>query len=276
MKKLIPVRFKTSRTTDSLRALRFAACALLLLSSGLAAADFWSKPSSEWSDKDLQKMMNNSPWAHSDSIPMSGPAAPSVGGAGGGGGRGGGRGGGGGGDDTSAPAPISEGGGGGRGGGRGGGGGGGDVPTGGGGGSMNIVARWQSARPIKEAAVRLRFGVKADSSDEAKQILSQEEPNYLIVLSGNLRPLLRGNPETLKQTIIDATSLSVKGKPPVKPTDVLAGGDRRTVEITLVFPKSAAFSLDDKEVDFATKLADVSLKFKFHLKDMVVNGKLEL
>jgi hypothetical protein len=29
-------------------------------------------------------------------------------------------------------------------------------------------------------------------------------------------------------------------------------------------------------VEFSTKLADVVLKYKFKLKDMVVNGKLEL
>jgi hypothetical protein len=268
MKTPFPIRSKSSRTTDSLRALRFAACALLLFSFGLLAADFWSKPSSEWSDKDLQKMMSNSPWAHSESVPMSGPAPPSVGG-----GRAAV-------DDTAAPAPISAGGGGGgggRGGGRGGGGGGGaDVPVGGGGGSMNIVARWQSARMIKEAAVRLRFGVKAESSDEAKQMLAQEDPNYVIVLTGTIRSLMRGNPETLKKALMEASSLSVKGKPPVKPVDIQIGGDRRSADIVMQFPRSAAFSLDDKEVDFATKLADVSLKYKFKLKDMAVNGKLEL
>ncbi|HWF10715.1 MAG TPA: hypothetical protein VG297_19740 [Bryobacteraceae bacterium] len=240
---------------------------LLLFTFGLAAADFWSKPSAEWSDKDLQKMMNNSPWAHQDTFNVSGPTPPSVGG----GGRGG--------DDTNAPAPISEGGGGGRGG-RGGGGGGrggggGDVPVGGGS-SISIVARWQSARPIKETAVRLRFGVKADSSDEAKQMLAQEEPNYVIVLSGTLRPLLRGTPDMLKKALMEASSLSVKGKETVKPTDVQIGGDRRSTDITMAFPRSAAFSLDDKEVDFSTKLADVSLKYKFRLKDMMFNGKLEL
>src|SRR6185312_4383430 len=167
----------------------------ILLLSGLAltAAEFWSKPSSEWSDKDLQKMMSNSPWAHTESVPMSGPTPPSVGG-----GRGPV-------DDTAAPAPQSEGrggGGGGRGGrGGGGGGGGSDFPVGGGG-SINIVTRWQSARMVKEAAVRLRFGAKADSSDEAKQILAQEDPDYTIVVTGNLRPLLRGNPDMLKQALM--------------------------------------------------------------------------
>src|SRR6202035_2992531 len=43
----------------------------------LWAAEFWqSKPSTEWGDRDLQKMITNSPWARPFSVPMSGPAPP--------------------------------------------------------------------------------------------------------------------------------------------------------------------------------------------------------
>jgi hypothetical protein len=238
---------------------------LFVCAFGLAAADFWSKPSAEWSDKDLQKMMNNSPWARPESLTLSGPTPPSVGRSGGTV------------DDTAAPQPISAGGGGGGRGGRGGGGGApaADTPVGGGVG-ITIVARWQSARPIKEARVRLKFGEKADSSDEAKQILAHEEPSYVLVLSGTLQPFLRGNPEALKKALMDGTSLSAKGRSPLKPAEIQIGGDRRTMEIDMAFPRTTPFTLDDKEVDFATKLGDVALKYKFRLKDMMFNGKLEL
>ena len=37
----------------------------LFVSGALWAADFWTaKPYTEWSTKDIQKMMSNSPWAH--------------------------------------------------------------------------------------------------------------------------------------------------------------------------------------------------------------------
>ncbi len=61
---------------------------LFLFAFCLMAADFWQKPYTEWTDKDLQKMMNNSPWAHTVSVSMGGPIASPD--AGGGGGRGGG------------------------------------------------------------------------------------------------------------------------------------------------------------------------------------------
>jgi hypothetical protein len=76
----------------------------------------------------------------------------------------------------------------------------------------------------------------------------------------------------VKKTIADMTSLSAKGKDPVKPLDLQVANN----QIVFLFAKTAPWSLDDKEVEFSTKLADVVLKYKFRLKDMVYNGKLEL
>jgi hypothetical protein len=231
----------------------------------LWAAEFWqSKPSTEWGDKDLQKMMTNSPWARPFSVPMSGPAPPTIGRAGSSNAA----------DDTGAPPPISSTSGGGRG--RGGGGAAAPDAPGGGAASVNIVARWQSALPIKQAFVRQKYGAEAATSADAKQLLEREEPSYLIVLYGPLRPLMRGDLEELKRAITNVSSLSVKGKEPVKPAQIQIGSSQRNVEIALAFPRSTPFTLDDKEVEFSTKLGDVTMKFKFRLKDMVYNGKLEL
>jgi len=232
----------------------------------LYAADFWQKPASEWSEKDIQKMMTNSPWAKSVSVNTSGPATSGIGNAQGSTGV-----------EPGASNPISEGGGGGGGrGGRGGGGGGGAAPGGGGGGggfgSMDIVARWQSAMPEKQAFVRTKYGAKAETSDDAKQLLEHVEPTYVIIVSGNIRGFMRQNPEGFKKSVQDNTALTIKGKEPIKLEDVQVSPQ----QIIFLFSKATPISLDDKEVDFATKLADVTLKYKFRLKDMVYNGKLEL
>src|ERR1700733_2327727 len=103
---------------------------LLLFPAALAlwAADVWqAKPFTEWSDKDIAKIMSDSPWAKKVSVTLptsgrggGGPPAGGPGGGGGGGGRGGGRGGGGGGGggaDGGGGGDPSAGGGGGGGGG---------------------------------------------------------------------------------------------------------------------------------------------------------------
>jgi hypothetical protein len=43
-----------------------------------------------------------------------------------------------------------------------------------------------------------------------------------------------------------------------------------------LFPKTVAIDMDDKEVEFSTKLGQTIVKTKFKLKDMVFNGKLDL
>jgi len=241
----------------------------VLFTCGLCvyAADFWQKPASEWSDKDVQKMLNNSPWAKPFSIPMSGPATSGMGNAQGNSGV-----------DPGNAAPISEGGGGGRGGGgggRGGGGGGRGGDGGGGGGfggaSIDVVARWQSALPEKQAFARLKYGAEAATSADAKQMVDRVENGYLIVITGNLRPFMR-NQEAFKKTLQETTALSVKGKAPLKVEDMQVSPQ----QIMLLFSKEVPLTVDDKEVELTAKMADVVLKYKFKLKDMVFNGKLEL
>jgi hypothetical protein len=42
------------------------------------------------------------------------------------------------------------------------------------------------------------------------------------------------------------------------------------------FPRTDAIKLEDKDVEFVTKLGQVDIKKKFNLKDMVFHGQLEL
>src|SRR5579864_1575444 len=114
----------------------------------LWAADFWtSKPFTDWDQKEVQKIIDNSPWAKQFNIVVSG---------GGGGSSSGGRrekGGGSMGETDS------------------GGGGGGGNPGGsrypsaqsdtGGATSISYLIRWQSALPIKQAMVKAKYGAEA-------------------------------------------------------------------------------------------------------------------
>jgi hypothetical protein len=46
--------------------------------------------------------------------------------------------------------------------------------------------------------------------------------------------------------------------------------------VYFLFPRSEAITLEDKEVEFETKLGPMEIKRKFKLQDMVFGGKLEL
>ena len=230
---------------------------LLLLSGfGLAAADFWQKPYTEWSDKDVTKMLNDSPWAKSASLSMSapgggggGPAMP-PGGGGGFGGRGGPQGGGG-----SEYGPGAQ----------------GSGPP-----SFDVVARWQSALPMRQALVRLKFGAEAEKSAEAGKILEQQDRPYEIVLSGSMGMFLGGKPEEAAHALSDVSFLSSRRTGEIKAVQIEVGKPGKTMDVVFAFPRSMPFTVEDKEVELVTKLGTSTLKYKFKLKDMVVNGKLEM
>lgn len=165
-------------------------------------------------------------------------------------------------------------------GGRGGRGGGGDAP--GPIASTTLVVRWQTALPVKQALVKMKYGSEVTTSPEAKKILDSEEKAYVIAVSG-VGPAMMGqgmrgggDPEAMKKALLEQTSLAVKGKDEVKPTAVQFGRVGRGFEVYFVFQKKDEFSMDDKEIEFVTRLGPVQVKQKFRLKDMVYNGKLAL
>jgi hypothetical protein len=233
-----------------------AAGLLLLFGFGLLAAEFWQKPYTEWSDKDLTKMMTDSPWAKSASVSMGGPGGgpPAIGGGGGGGFGGGGHGGpqGGGGSENGPGAP-------------------GSGPP-----SFDVVARWQSALPIRQAFVRLKFGAEADKSTDAGKVLEEQERPYEIVLSGPMGMFLGGKPGDAAKALSEVSFLTSRRTGAIKAVQIEVGKPGKTMDVVFAFPRSMPFTVEDKEVELSTKLGTSPLKYKFKLKDMVVNGKLEM
>jgi hypothetical protein len=228
----------------------------LLFGFGLVAAEFWRKPYTEWSDKDVAKMMNDSPWAKSATASMNVPGGGPPPGAGAGpGGFGGGAPGGpqGGGGSEFGPGAQGM-----------------SAPT------LDVVARWQTALPIRQAFVRLKYGAEADKSADAKKILDQEQRPYEIVLSGPMGMFLHGKPEESAKALSDVTVLSSNRTGEIKPIQIEVSKPGKSMDVLFVFPRSMPFTIDDKEVVFSTKLGTSNLKYKFKLKDMVFDGKLEM
>lgn len=238
--------------------------ASLLVALSLSGADPWqSKPFTEWSDKDVQKLLSSSPWSRSISVSMASADTPGFRGRGGLDG-----------DDTmqrrgaseQMPGAADVGAPGGNVASR-------SMPDAPSGQSVTLLIRWQSALPVKQALARRKFAAEAETSPEAQKFLN-EDAGYLISLSG-LSPSVGRIPQT-KVSLLQGTVLSAKGKESLHPTDIQMSPPGKTVEAIFVFPKTTPFTLDDKEVEFSTQLGTLAVRYKFRLKDMVLNGKLEL
>jgi hypothetical protein len=224
----------------------------LAASTTLTAADFWAaKDYREWSDKEVARMLNDSPWSqHTTVAVVDMSLAGRVGGLTGG--------------------VLGTGGGTGRT--RGGGGVGGDGAGNLGGGSFlpspqqaTIAIRWASALPVKQALVR--------TGEAVRERLDEGERFYRIAVIG--LPLAIAQTGGTMSELLDATQLRRKSKPAIGAVDARYEFDRSLVTFEFDFPRDEPLVIADDEIEFVTSLGQ-PLKRKFKLRTMVVAGRLEL
>jgi hypothetical protein len=247
-----------------------------LLAAGIAlkAEDFWQKKKfSEWTDKDVRQMITNSPWARRVDIPLGsamGGGGRGRGGRGGGGGGGRGMGGGGG---FGADEPGGGGGIGGEGG-----LGGGGIPGAGGEGpgatpTLPLVVRWQSALPVRQAIAKMRFGAEAETSQDSQKFLQGQQQYYVVAIIGLPGRMMQNmKPEKLKA----ATILRLSKTETIAAEDIRVSTGQPMADVFLIFPRSRAIRLEDKEVELQSHFGAFEVRRKFRLKDMVFAGNLEL
>ena len=215
----------------------------IVLTATLWGAGFWDKKEfTQWSDKEVQRTFENSPWAKK--VTVSGADAMamlrSTGGAGGGR-RGGG-----------APGGGGGGGGGGRGGGGGGGGFGGAGAQNPGMPMLSLLIRFDEAMPVKHAKVKYRMGESTEMTPEMQQYLDNEIDYYVVNVEGiptALAVRFEEEPERLATT----ARLRRKGKDDIYPAKVEVGAQGSGV-FRYYFVKNDPIEISDKEVEFYFKL----------------------
>jgi hypothetical protein len=210
----------------------------LVATAGLAAADFWeAKPFLEWSDKEAEKLIAESPWAALVSVALPPRLPQPSGDAGGAGGRGGG------GDERSFGQPPVR---------------------------IRVTISWRSALPLRQAVVRTQVGQHGTLSPEGEKLLAQEEPLYVIALQGIPPQYTRTGEKTIE------SFLRRNGKPPIPAQQAATQNTRAGALLMIGFPKTDLITLDDGDVEFDVKLDQIEIRKKFKLKEMVFAGKLEL
>ena len=211
----------------------------------LTAAEFWEeKEFTDWSDREVQRLMTNSPWAKRITVVFPRPPRETI----------------------NDRAPTARLGGGGARGGRSSFGQFGAAPQ------SRLVVQWRSALPMRQAIVRGRVGPGGALGSAERQFLVQRPDVYFIVVSGLPRAFARLDPRALRAE----ARLERRGKPPILPIQANPQPDGDGTALVYVFPQVEAITLADEEVEFATEVAGASIERTFELDDMVVNGVLEL
>jgi hypothetical protein len=237
---------------------RCLARAFLVLTSAavLWAAQPWTKDASQWTSADIEKILNDSPWAQQamaafgkplepDDMPVTPPpGAPATGMAGG---RG-----------------VSDG--------RWDGGiarntGIGESP------SLPVTVRWDSALPVREA-------LSHSQAPAASLINEHATSDYILTVLGLVPANTAGaaehpaNDPGQIEGFIANSRLMPRGEPAIVPEN--ARIDSATGAVHLFFPRTHAIRAEDKEVMFLTRFGSVRIQKKFRLKDLTYKGRLEL
>ena len=120
--------------------------------------------------------------------------------------------------------------------------------------------------------LRWQIGQGGTVDPEAQTALNQGEQWYYVVVTGVPGQFGGLMPEALMAD----SRLEREGKSPIVPVEARPEMAGRDVMLVYIFPKDDAIVLEDKDVEFVTKVGDRTIKKKFKLEDMVFNDQLEL
>jgi hypothetical protein len=228
-----------------------------------ASGDPWKdKPYQQWDAKDLQKIFQDSPWAHVVRVD-----APWLGGGGN--------------DNDASNTPVSSGGaaghgmGGSGGGGGGNSGGGGDYGGGAGGGNQaSFLVRWISSRTFRAAMIRDRV-LRGQMTDADTQVeLAKPVEGYEVVVTGpDMTPFQNMDDNALKAS----AGLTLKrSKTKLIPTTAriqkTQDGNKVAGVIFIFSAKSGngepAIPTEEKNAEFSCSAGKFTLKWSFDISKM--------
>jgi hypothetical protein len=233
-----------------------------------AASDPWkSKPYQQWDDKDVRRILNDSPWSkvvHVNAPWASSGEASSHADDGGAAKSG-----------TGGVVTATPGGGGGAM------GGGGAAPGGGGGYDTGMqipqatfVVRWVSARTVREAILRNAVLSGQMKPEDAEKQLEQPLDAYLLLIAGpDMKPFLASDEISLKDK---SFLLAKKTKEKISPTSITIqrGPDGKAIQaIVFTFPMKSAngeatIATDEKSVEFSCSVGAATIQASFEVSKM--------
>jgi uncharacterized membrane protein YgcG len=229
----------------------------VLACAALPAADFWTKPFTEWSDKEAERMVTDSPWAAGVTVPLPQTITEPVGvGTGVGGGQG------------FGPEPAR--------------------PL--------VTISWRSALPVRQAVLRTQLGKGVAPSPEQLAALAQPEPFYVVGISGLPPQYLKASGGRFEAFLKRKGKADIPAQQAAMPTGRGAPGGGATSGgpggfggggfgaggggfggglVLVRFPREE-ITVEDREVEFSARVGPLEFGRKFKLADMRIGGKLEL
>lgn len=225
--------------------------------AGLPAAVWERKKSAEWTDEEVRQILTDSPWAKVLTVPLklekpgerspitwkdipgAGPTLP----------------------DTTPGGMIGS-------------------PVGGIGApkpklpqQAQIVVRWMSALPVRQALARHKYGADAE---EARRFIEREENFYAIEVLGLPSLVAYRGPELIQTELHRTSYLRTKSGRLLRPESTYVAVQGLFLGITIRFPKHEPLTVKDGWVELGGRSELFEFRQRFELRRMLYGGRLEL
>ena len=119
--------------------------------------------------------------------------------------------------------------------------------------------------------VRSQARIDGTIPPESQQLLDRTESFYVVSVMG-----VPARYSRVVQNLKTETFLKRDKKASIAPEETIAQQAGTDLVLAFGFPRTDAITLQDKDVEFVTKLGQIEIKKKFSLKDMMFHGQLEL
>jgi hypothetical protein len=143
-------------------------------------------------------------------------------------------------------------------------------------GQADITVLWASATPIKQAVALSRLGREESLSDEARRTIETSESNYVLEVYGIPAIVAHGGAQLIQTEIHQSASLRTKTDRVIRPESVYTRIQGDKLVITMRFPRTEPITTRDRWVECSAKTGIFEFNRRFHLSQMVFQGKLEL
>jgi hypothetical protein len=241
---------------------RFSRRGFLVLAGAVppARAAFWDrKKFTDWSSDDVRQMLTDSPWAKVMTVPLklekppeggpttwkdipgTGPALPDnnpggmIGSPVGG---------------IGAPRPK--------------------LPR-----DAQIIVRWMSALPVRQALAKHKFGDETETA-EARRFLERDENFYVIEVLGVPSLVAHRGPELLQTELYRTSHLSTKTNRTLRPESAYVAVQGLFLGITIRFPRTEPLTVKDGWVVCGGRTEVFEFQQRFDLRRMTYAGSLAL
>ena len=141
---------------------------------------------------------------------------------------------------------------------------------------LNLIARWSSALPVRQALAFERWGRAGIQSEEAGEFINREETDYVMEVCGFPAIMFSQDPKKLERQLLKSARLWFKDRRAIRPASVVVPEHGNHMSAEVRFPRAEPIRPEDGIIEFAAEIGQSRLSQRFKPASMFYQGKLEL